>query len=101
MTRLTHADLSQETGWEDRHCRDADPEGFYQKEREHWQTARARLTLTAEFYCRGCPIRPACREAGNGDIWGMWGGLIWNRDQRSKKGAVVDLLAPDERKRAG
>lgn len=96
----TRVDLFLTPGWEDRHCRDADPEGFYQGEREHWQSARRRLTVTAEFFCRSCPLLSACREAGAGDIWGMWGGLVWNRDQRSKKGTVIDLLTP-ERQRAG
>lgn len=94
-------DLSLKPGWEDRHCRDSNPEDFYQREGEHWQSARKRLMVTAEFFCRGCPIRQACREAGRGDIWGMWGGLITNRDQRTQQNTVIDLLAPDERQRAG
>lgn len=26
--------------------------------------------------CRGCPVAAECREAGDGERWGVWGGLL-------------------------
>lgn len=91
-------DLRRESGWDERRCRDANPEDFYQRDGEHWMDVRKRLTATAEFFCRTCPILQACRRTG--EVWGMWGGLIHKRNNTVSTG-VVDLLAPDERQRAG
>lgn len=95
----SRVDLWLQPGWESRHCRDSNPEDFYQKDGEHWSAARKRLLVAANFFCRGCPIRQACQEAGpRSGGWGLWGGVTYRRDGHGRL-ISADLLDP--RQRAG
>lgn len=96
----SRVDLRNEPGWEDRHCRDANPDDFYQRDGEYWQTARRRMADAAAFFCRTCPILQACRRSAQDEVWGMRGGLVHRNNNGSSVG-VIDLLALGQRKRAG
>lgn len=92
--------LKDEPGWVDRHCQDADPNDFHQRDSEHWSVSRKRLTDAAVFFCKGCPIRRACEAAGpRSGGWGLWGGVLHRRNAHGQL-VSTDLLKP-KRQRAG
>lgn len=77
----------------DRLCRGADLGDFMQGDGERTVAVVRRLRPVAVSYCRPCPVREACREAGRGERWGLWGGVVRLAGAGSSGPAEVDLLA--------
>ncbi|HEV2778567.1 MAG TPA: WhiB family transcriptional regulator [Actinophytocola sp.] len=61
----------------DRPCRGAGFDQFFPRANESGAALRARLTRTAEYYCRLCPLRELCRDLGAQSGHGMWGGVYY------------------------
>lgn len=72
-------DLTDQPAWPARACRGQDPTLFHVRDGEHWRDAQPRLVDAARSYCARCPIRLACRDAGQHGEWGLWGGVLHSR----------------------
>lgn len=97
---MTPDDLRAEPGWADRSCQDQHHDEFHRVDGEHWRDARTRLTAAAQHYCRPCPIRDACRRAGqHAGGWGLWGGAV--HSTHNGEITTIDLLDTDRQANRG
>jgi WhiB family redox-sensing transcriptional regulator len=54
-------------GWHrDAACKEMPTSLFYPENGDH---------LTAVIVCQACPVREECAEAGDGERFGIWGGM--------------------------
>lgn len=53
----------------------------------NWPTSDdvAERAFAAENWCPGCPLKEPCRDAGQQEQWGIWGGI--DRDPKTAKRA--------------
>jgi hypothetical protein len=93
MTPTLRVPLHEHTDYHRRACLGADPNRFHQGDGERWERAEKRIRKAALELCAHCPVLQACRAAGKGAEWGLWGGILHRRDHgRGTATRELDLL---------
>lgn len=90
---LVSGRLWLDPGFAERSCRGADVGDFMQGDGERTVAVVRRMRPVAELFCRGCPVRGLCREQGESERWGLWGGVVRLVGAGSSGPVEVDLLA--------
>ena len=73
-------------------CRGAGPEVFYPPEGTAVSTTRA--YEVAKKWCAGCPVRAQCREAGQSEAFGLWGGTTPSQRKGDRRRPLPPAALP-------
>lgn len=79
------------TDWSKAACRDQDDVAWWTDTGRDWEE-EARLRELARWYCASCPLMEACRQRGQTEQFGLFGGELWRVVEGRR--VSVDLLAP-------
>lgn len=60
-------------------CMDVDPETFFPAPGDK------KTADYAKAVCRSCPVRPRCQDQGDGNTFGVWGGLTEQERRREQR----------------
>lgn len=84
--------------WRDKaYCRGVSPELFDER-RTHSNADWRELQLSADTYCRFCPVMLECREAGDaGQEIGLWGGRYRHTRHGKPKVRTLVVVQPARR----
>jgi WhiB family transcriptional regulator, redox-sensing transcriptional regulator len=67
-------------------CRGVGPKAFFPSTDDRWPSSQRRYRF-ARVYCRDCPVVDDCLVAGEGEDFGLWGGLSPSERGRRRKRA--------------
>lgn len=80
---ISRPDDADDQGWQDRAlCAQTDPEAFFPE--------RGGSTREAKRVCRACEVKAECLDyaLGNGERFGIWGGMSERERRRLERTAV-------------